>query len=69
MNLRRTCDVCGGTRRKAFWVDATRAAMLARCLDCGANFNGPGVLLPLEWAGPAALMMLIDPGPEAVVTA
>lgn len=62
--LRRTCDVCGGTRRKAFWVDETREAVIARCLDCGQNFNGPAVMLPIEWLGPAALAMPIDPGPE-----
>lgn len=64
MNLRRTCICCGGTRRKAYWTDVTRAAVIARCLDCGANFNGDGVLLPMEWLGPAALAMPIDPGPE-----
>jgi len=67
--LRRTCCGCGGTRRRAFWATIERAGVIARCLDCGANFNGDGVFIPLEWAGPAALMMLVDPGPEGAKAA
>jgi hypothetical protein len=69
MSLRRTCDVCGGTRRKAYWVNEKREEVIARCLDCGQLFYGPGVTLPLEHLGPAALAMPIDPGPEGAVKA
>ena len=60
---RRTCDVCGGSRRKAYWRDVERSAIIARCLDCGELFYG-NETLPLEWAGPAALLMAVDPGAE-----
>lgn len=69
MSLRRTCASCGGTRRKAYWATAAREAVVARCRDCGALFYGDGVVLPLEWAGPGALMMGIDPGPEGAKAA
>lgn len=64
MSLRRTCCGCGSTRRVAYWTGAERSAVIARCRDCGANFNGEGVTLPMEWLGPAALLMAVDPGPE-----
>lgn len=71
MNLRRTCIGCGSTRRRAYWADATRAAVLARCLDCGENFNGPGIFLPPEWATSSArgLTVEVDPKAEGAVAA
>jgi hypothetical protein len=71
MSLRRTCADCGGTRRRAFWRDAALSAVIARCRDCGANFNGDGVTLPPTWATSSALglSLVVDPGPEGAKAA
>jgi hypothetical protein len=68
-SLRRTCCSCGSTRRRAYWATALREHVIARCLDCGGLFYGEGVSIPLEWAGPAALLMAVDPGPEGAKAA
>lgn len=57
---RATCLVCGGCRKRAYWSDERRDRVLARCLDCGANFNGPGVWLPASSTG-HALALEVDP--------
>ena len=71
MNLRRTCICCGGTRRRAYWSDAAFSSVIARCRDCGANFNGDGVTLPSSWATSSVrgLTVTVDPGPEGAKTA
>lgn len=66
MNLRRTCAGCGGTKRRAYWADATREQVLARCLECGANFNGEGVFLPVLWAQQSVLGLQLTVDPKAV---
>lgn len=57
---RAACLVCGGTRRRAFWATEAREQVLARCLDCAANFHGPGVWLPLGSTS-VALSLEVDP--------
>lgn len=69
--LRRTCCSCGGTRRRAYWETEARCCVIARCLDCGANFNGDGAVLPPSWAQSSArgLSLELDPGPEGAKAA
>jgi hypothetical protein len=71
MSLRRTCIGCGGTRRRAYWGDAARSHVIARCLNCGALFHGEGVAMPSGWATSSArgLTLELDPGPEGAKAA
>lgn len=58
------CAACGDGRRAIYWSDEKRERLLARCAICGANFNGPGVWLPLEWATNSARGLLIELDPH-----
>lgn len=63
--FRFACASCGHGRRRVYWSDDKRERLLARCLDCGANFNGSGQWLPLEWAQNSARGLSIEVDPCA----
>ncbi len=60
---RHTCAACGGGSKKAYWDTEERQRVVARCIDCGANFNGPGHWVPSAWAkhSPRGLDITVDP--------
>lgn len=64
MSLRRTCIGCGGTKRRAYWANTARSAVIARCLECGVNFNGPFVTLPPSWAQSSVRGLSIEVDPK-----
>jgi hypothetical protein len=66
VTFRRTCIGCGGTKRRAYWASSKREQVLARCLDCGVNFNGEGVFLPSLWATSSVMGLEMQVDPKAV---
>lgn len=66
MRYRFACAACGDGRRTVYWSDARRERLLARCNACRANFNGPGMWLPKEWATSSVrgLTVGVDPCAE-----
>lgn len=57
------CKTCGSTQRRAYWSNAKRERVLARCIDCGANPHGAGFWLPLDFAirGARGPSLEVDP--------
>lgn len=64
MRYRFRCAVCGDGRKTVYWSDSRRERLLARCL-CGANFHGPGIWLPLEWATSSVRGLSVEVDPHA----
>lgn len=60
---RANCNTCGSNAKRCHWADPDNGAVIARCRECGANFDGPGVRRPLELFArtPAGLSLTPDP--------
>ena len=65
MRFRFACICCGDGRRSVYWSDDSRTRLLHRCQRCGANFNGAGIWLPLQWATNSARGLTVDVDPHA----
>lgn len=50
MPFRQSCACCGHDKKTPWWETAERKTLIACCDECGCNFHGDGVYLPLDWA-------------------
>jgi hypothetical protein len=65
LGLRRQCVSCKSTATRAFWDTEKRERVIGRCLECGANFHGPDVFLPPDWAQSSARGIFLEVDPHA----
>lgn len=65
MTMPHACASCGGGSKRAYWGNEKRLHVISRCLDCGANYLGPGRWLPRAWATKSAKGLALEVDPHA----